>query len=58
MFDWLFWWAGLRWGDRVFVWLLGATATAQRRLGRLHGWSGASGRGPSPWPTSSRCRRR
>src|SRR5207248_876541 len=23
MFDWLFWWAGRRWGDRVFLWLLG-----------------------------------
>src|SRR5436853_7662452 len=23
MFDWLFWWAGRRWGDRVLMWLLG-----------------------------------
>ena len=37
MFDWLFWWAGRRWGDRVFVWLLGRDdARARRRLARLH----------------------
>src|SRR4051812_49645867 len=24
MFDWLFWWAGRRWGSRVFRYLLGA----------------------------------
>jgi membrane protein DedA with SNARE-associated domain len=37
MFDWLFWWAGRRWGDRVFVWLLGRDdARAKRRLARLH----------------------
>lgn len=37
MFDWAFWWAGRRWGDRVFVYLLGGTdARAQRRLNRLH----------------------
>jgi len=37
MFDWVFWWAGKRWGDRVFEWLLGGThARAQRRLKRLH----------------------
>jgi membrane-associated protein len=37
MFDWLFWWAGLRWGDRVFIWLLGSDGErAQRRLARLH----------------------
>jgi membrane-associated protein len=37
MFDWLFWWAGRRWGDRVFVWLLGAdNDKAKRRLARLH----------------------
>src|SRR3954471_4334489 len=37
MFDWLFWWAGRRWGDRVFVWLLGRDdAKARRRLARLH----------------------
>src|SRR4051812_21113736 len=23
MFDWVFWWAGRRWGDRVFEWMLG-----------------------------------
>jgi membrane protein DedA with SNARE-associated domain len=36
MFDWVFWWAGRRWGDRVFVWLLGRDdAKAQRRLTRM-----------------------
>ena len=37
MFDWLYWWAGRRWGDGVFVWLLGGPGpkTAQR-LDRLH----------------------
>jgi membrane-associated protein len=37
MFDWLFWWAGRRWGDGVFAWLLGGAGpkTAQR-LERLH----------------------
>jgi membrane protein DedA with SNARE-associated domain len=37
MFDWAFWWAGRRWGDRVFVWLLGGTSPrTERRLERLH----------------------
>src|SRR3954468_14052866 len=37
MFDWLFWWAGKRWGDRVFVWLLGSEGErAKRRVERLH----------------------
>jgi membrane-associated protein len=37
MFDWLFWWAGRRWGGRVFFWLLGGDdAKAKRRLARLH----------------------
>jgi membrane protein DedA with SNARE-associated domain len=37
MFDWLFWWAGRRWGDRVFTWLLGRDdEKAKRRLTRLH----------------------
>ncbi len=37
MFDWVFWWAGRRWGDRVFVWLLGGeTPRAKRRLARVH----------------------
>ena len=37
MFDWAFWWAGRRWGDRVFVWLLGGSGPrADRRLARLH----------------------
>src|SRR5436309_2230855 len=36
MFDWLFWWAGRRWGDRVFVWLLGGdTPRTRRRLTRV-----------------------
>jgi membrane-associated protein len=36
MFDWLFWWAGRRWGDRVFVWLLGRDdAKGRRRLARM-----------------------
>jgi membrane protein DedA with SNARE-associated domain len=37
MFDWLFWWAGRRWGDRVFIWLLGRDdEKAKRRLARAH----------------------
>jgi len=37
MFDWLFWWAGRRWGDRVFFYLLGGDdARARRRLARVH----------------------
>src|SRR4051794_23236560 len=37
MFDWLFWWAGKRWGDRVFIWLLGSEGErSTRRLARLH----------------------
>jgi membrane-associated protein len=37
MFDWLFWWAGRRWGDGVFAWLLGGPgARTERRLARLH----------------------
>src|SRR3954454_3836743 len=36
MFDWLFWWAGRRWGDRVFVWLLGGdNPRSRRRLARM-----------------------
>ena len=36
MFDWLFWWAGRRWGDRVFVWLLGGESPrSRRRLARM-----------------------
>jgi len=39
MFDWVFWWAGRRWGDRVFFWLLGGDdEKAKRRLARVH-WS-------------------
>ena len=37
MFDWVFWLAGKRWGDRVFVWLLGGESPRNtRRLARLH----------------------
>jgi membrane protein DedA with SNARE-associated domain len=37
MFDWVFWWAGRRWGDRVFVWILGgAGPKTEARLARLH----------------------
>jgi len=36
-FTWLYWWAGRRWGDGVFLWLLGgASARNERRLARLH----------------------
>jgi membrane-associated protein len=37
MFDWAFWWAGRRWGDSVFVWILGgASPKTEQRLARLH----------------------
>jgi membrane-associated protein len=37
MFDWAFWLAGRRWGDRVFVWMLGGPSPrTERRLARLH----------------------
>jgi membrane-associated protein len=37
MFDWVFWWAGRRWGDDVFAWLLGgAGPRTEQRLERLH----------------------
>jgi membrane-associated protein len=37
MFDWAFWWAGRRWGDSVFVWLLGGPGPkTEQRLARLH----------------------
>jgi membrane protein DedA with SNARE-associated domain len=37
MFDWVFWWAGRRWGDDVFVWLLGGHSPKNaQRLERLH----------------------
>lgn len=36
MFDWVFWLAGRRWGERVFTWLLGGdTPRARRRLRRV-----------------------
>jgi membrane-associated protein len=36
MFDWAYWWAGRRWGDGVFVWLLGGPGPrTERRLARL-----------------------
>jgi membrane-associated protein len=35
-FDWLYWWAGRRWGDSVFLWLLGGpSARNERRLKRM-----------------------
>src|SRR3954464_14138026 len=38
MFDWLFWWAGRRWGERVFLWLLGGdNERARRRITRVRG---------------------
>jgi membrane protein DedA with SNARE-associated domain len=37
MFDWIFWWAGRRWGDGVFEWLLGGPGPkTEQRLRRLH----------------------
>jgi len=37
MFDWVFWWAGRRWGDGVFTWLLGGPGPkTDQRLRRLH----------------------
>jgi membrane protein DedA with SNARE-associated domain len=37
MFDWVFWWAGRRWGDQAFVWMLGGPSPRnERRLVRLH----------------------
>jgi membrane-associated protein len=37
MFDWVFWWAGRRWGDGVFVWLTGGPGPrTDKRLARLH----------------------
>jgi membrane-associated protein len=37
MFDWLFWWAGRRWGDGVFAWLLGGNPErTEKRLARMH----------------------
>jgi len=37
MFDWVYWWAGRRWGDGVFTWLLGGPGPkTEQRLARLH----------------------
>jgi membrane-associated protein len=37
MFDWVYWWAGRRWGDAVFIWLLGGPGPkTEQRLERLH----------------------
>ena len=43
MFDWLYWWAGRRWGDGVFVWLLGGARAEDRSSAwtRLHRIGGA-----------------
>ena len=35
MFDWLYWWAGRRWGDRALSRLLGTPEQARRRARRL-----------------------
>jgi membrane-associated protein len=35
MFDWLYWWAGRRWGQRAVALLLGAGRRADRRARRL-----------------------
>lgn len=44
MFDWVFWLAGRRWGDRVFAWLLGGDSPrAQRRLRRVKWLEGRFG---------------
>jgi membrane-associated protein len=37
MFDWVYWWAGRRWGDGVFAWLLGGESPkTEQRIRRLH----------------------
>jgi membrane protein DedA with SNARE-associated domain len=37
MFDWVYWWAGRRWGDGVFAWLLGGDGPkTDQRIARLH----------------------
>jgi membrane-associated protein len=36
MFDWLYWWAGRRWGARAMHRFLGTPAQAERRRVRLH----------------------
>jgi membrane protein DedA with SNARE-associated domain len=37
LFDWAYWWAGRRWGDHVFTWMLGGSSPrTERRLARLH----------------------
>jgi membrane protein DedA with SNARE-associated domain len=35
MFDWLYWWAGQRWGERALQSFLGAPRQAEKRLRRL-----------------------
>jgi membrane protein DedA with SNARE-associated domain len=36
MFDWLYWWAGRRWGERALDYVLGHPEKAARRRARLH----------------------
>jgi membrane protein DedA with SNARE-associated domain len=46
MFDWVFWWAGRRWGDRAFTLLLGGESPrTARRLRRLHWFESRFGPG-------------
>ena len=62
MFDWVFWWAGRRWGDRAVHLVLGRDPSPRgvaRREARAAGWSGwlsGSARWPSSWPATSRFR--
>ena len=59
MFDWVFWWAGRRWGDAVFVWLLGGPGPRPSAGSRA---CTASRRASARWPwcsrTCCRCRPR
>jgi membrane protein DedA with SNARE-associated domain len=46
MFDWVFWWAGRRWGDRAFALVLGRSGPrAERRVRRLHAMEARFGPG-------------
>jgi membrane protein DedA with SNARE-associated domain len=44
MFDWLYWWAGRRWGSRALTMFVGRHPRARRRLDRVerisHRWGG------------------
>src|SRR4051794_5848219 len=51
MFDWAYWWAGRRWGDAVFVWLLGGPGPkTEQRLARLHRIEARGGPGAVVFP--------